>query len=204
MKLHQVREQLDVRDANLSGSRFDDVNLQQAVFNNINLSEARLSDVNLTRVSIENANLSHMTILGVPVSELFAAWRSRAGAVLFVKDLEAVSRFYQAVLSASARHAGEDHVVIASAKMRLLIHELPESVAANIQIASPPSARSETAVKLVFEVANIGVVRQLASEHGGQLFPPTREWVDGEFRVCDGTDPEGNVVQFIERIAAQG
>jgi predicted enzyme related to lactoylglutathione lyase len=200
MKLHQVRERLDAQDADLSGSRFDDVNLQQAVFNNVNLREARFSDVNLTRVTIENANLSHMTILGVPVTELFAAWRSRTGAVLFAKDLAALSNFYQAVLAISASHSAEDHVVIASTKLRLLIHRLPADVASTVQIANPPRARSQTAIKLMFEVASIADARQYAQEHGGQLFPPESEWVDGDFRVCDGTDPEGNVVQFIERI----
>lgn len=200
MKLHQVRERLDAQDADLSGSCFDDVNLQQAVFNNINLREARFSDVNLTRVTIENANLSHMTILGVPVAELFAAWRSRTGALLFAKDLAALSNFYQAVLGASASQWAEDHVVIASTKLRLLIHRLPADVAANVQVASPPRTRSETAIKLVFEVASIAAARRSAGEHGGQLFPAASEWVDGDFRVCDGTDPEGNVVQFIERI----
>lgn len=200
MKLHHTREQLDAQNADLSASRFDDVNLQQAVFNNINLREARFSDVNLTRVTIENANLSHMTILGVPVAELFAAWRSRTGAVVFAKDLAALSKFYQAVLGVSASQSGTAHVVIASPKLRLLIHQLPAGVAANVEIASPPRARSETPIKLVFEVASLATAREVAEKHGGQLFAPKSEWVDGDFRVCDGTDPEGNVVQLIERI----
>jgi uncharacterized protein YjbI with pentapeptide repeats len=70
MKLHNVREELDVNDANLAGSRFDDVNLQKAVFTNVNLSDATFSNINLT----------NMKINGVLVSELFAVYRSRTGA----------------------------------------------------------------------------------------------------------------------------
>ena len=32
MNLHKIREELDVNDANLAGSRFADVNLQKAAF----------------------------------------------------------------------------------------------------------------------------------------------------------------------------
>ena len=199
MKLHKVRDELDVHDADLAGSHFDDVNLQQAAFTNVNLREASFSNVNLTNVAIENANLSHMKINGVLVSELFAAYQSRTGAVLFARDLALVREFYQAVLSLDAERVEEDHVVIASPKLQLVIHRIPGDIAATIQIDSPPRPRTETAIKLVLEVANLAAARDLARRHGGELSAPEREWEYQGARVCDGTDPEGNVVQFREQ-----
>ncbi len=39
----------------------------------------------------------------------------------------------------------------------------------------------------------------MAHLHGGEVFPPEREWNFQGYRVCDGMDPEGNVVQFRQR-----
>jgi len=197
MKLHKVREQLDANNANLAGSRFDDVNLQKAIFTNVNLSEVTFSNVNMTRASIENVNLSHLTIDGVPVSELFAAHRSRTGAVLFAKNLAVVREFYQAVLGLNAEHADQEHVVLGSPAVRLVVHQIPEHIAAKID-ASPQRQRADAAIKLFFEVASIAAARDLARQHGGEIFPPELEWDYQGSRVCDGTDPEGNVMQFIE------
>ncbi|MGB0059863.1 hypothetical protein [Candidatus Binatus sp.] len=52
------------------------------------------------------------------------------------------------------------------------------------------------AVKLVFEVPSISAARAIAPLHGGELFSPNQEWNFQGYRVCDGQDPEGKVVQF--------
>ena len=199
MKLHKVRQQLDAQDANLAGSRFDDVNLHQALFNNVNLREAKFSDVNFSHASIDDANLSHMAINGVLVSDLLAAYWSRSGAVLFAKDIELLRAFYQAVLGIDARVAAADHAIIDAPRFRLVIHGIPAAIAANIEIANPPKPRADTAIKLSFEVASLSAARECARQHGGELHPADREWDFQGLRICDGTDPEGNVVQFLER-----
>jgi len=73
---------------------------------------------------------------------------------------------------------------------------VPEHIACAIEIASPPRRRTETPVELVFEVACIAATRESARLHGGELYPVEREWTFQGYRVCDGQDPEGNVVQF--------
>ncbi|HEY5308792.1 MAG TPA: hypothetical protein VIK97_09810, partial [Casimicrobiaceae bacterium] len=73
-------------------------------------------------------------------------------------------------------------------------------IAATIGVAEPPVRRTETPVKMVLTVASIDVVRAAAESRGGQLNPPEHEWQFRGFRACDGHDPEGNVVQFRERV----
>lgn len=118
------------------------------------------------------------------------------GAVLYVKNLARVQAFYQAVLSLEVESAEKDHVVLASPTFQLVVLAAPEQIAASIEIQSPPRRRAETPIKLAFEVTSISTARAVARQHGGELLPPEREWNFHGYRVCDGHDPEGNVVQF--------
>jgi hypothetical protein len=67
-----------------------------------------------------------------------------------------------------------------------------------LSVANPPLRREDTAVKLVLPVSSIATARSLAQPLGGELNPPEREWQFLGSRVCDGHDPEGNVIQFRE------
>jgi predicted enzyme related to lactoylglutathione lyase len=122
-----------------------------------------------------------------------------AGAVLYAKNLELVKEFYQAVLDLNVEHAENDHVVLTSPAFQLVILKMPERIASSIEIESPPRRRIETPIKLVFEIPSISAARAIARLHGGELFPPAQEWNFQGYRVCDGQDPEGNVVQFRQR-----
>ena len=122
-----------------------------------------------------------------------------AGAVLYAKNLALVKDFYETVLSLNVEHADNDYVVLASPAFQLVILKVPEHIASSIKIESPPKPRTETPVKLVFEIPSISAARSIAHLHGGELFPPDREWNFQGYRVCDGRDPEGNVVQFRQR-----
>jgi hypothetical protein len=53
-------------------------------------------------------------------------------------------------------------------------------------------------VKLAFPVASIAQARAAAAGLGGQVDPLEREWRFGANKVCDGHDPEGNVLQLRE------
>ena len=122
--------------------------------------------------------------------------RFQAGAVLYAKDIARVEAFYRVVLGLDVAHAENDHVVLASPAFQLVIHRPAEQIAASIEIENPPRRRSETAIKLVFEVASLSQARAAAALNGGALLEPEREWDFQGYRVCDGLDPEGNVVQF--------
>ena len=121
-----------------------------------------------------------------------------AGAVVYAKDVARVSSFYAQVVGLEVTHSDHDHVVLESAVFQLVVHATPAGIAASLEIADPPIRREDTAVKLVFPVPSIGTARTLAAKHGGELDPPEREWRFQGHRVCDGHDPEGNVIQLRE------
>ena len=99
MKLHDVKERLQVSKSDLSGSELDDVNLSGCNIHNVNLSGASLDDVNMSGWRVNNVNLSGlrltnanlagasisasrysgMTIDGIPVSEMIAAYKAARG-----------------------------------------------------------------------------------------------------------------------------
>lgn len=125
---------------------------------------------------------------------------ANAGAVLYAKNLARVSRFYAQCCGLELVHSEEDHVVLESPAFQLVILAIPKAIADSISIATPPVRRENTPIKLVFPVASIDAVRRLAADLGGELNPPEREWSYQGSKVCDGHDPEGNVVQFRERM----
>jgi len=120
------------------------------------------------------------------------------GAVLYAKLVERVIPFYAEACGLVVTHAEHDHAVLESPVFQLVIVAIPETLAASIPIATPPVRRENTPIKLVFHVANIDAVRKAAANFGGELNPPEREWYLRGIKVCDGHDPEGNVVQFRE------
>jgi hypothetical protein len=119
-------------------------------------------------------------------------------AVLYAKNVGRVSAFYADLAALMLVHSSDDHVVLESPVFQLVIVAIPAPLAASIDIASPPIRREDAPVKLVFPVQSIQVARERAAALGGELNPIEREWEFQGQRVCDGHDPEGNVVQFRE------
>jgi hypothetical protein len=124
---------------------------------------------------------------------------AKAGAVLFAVDMHRVATFYAAVLGSEAVARDEDHVRFAAAAFELVIHQIPQHIASTLEIGVPPVRRSNAAVKLVFFVPNIAQARAAAAASGGLVNPSESEWRYDGYAVCDGIDPEGNVVQFRAR-----
>ncbi len=120
----------------------------------------------------------------------------RAGAVLYAKDVARVSAFYAGIAGMAVTHTEADHVVLESPSLQLVVVAIPAAVAATIDIADPPRRRTDTPIKLAFAVESLDAARKAAPLLGGELNPVEREWVYRQHRVCDGHDPEGNVVQL--------
>lgn len=120
----------------------------------------------------------------------------RAGAVLYAKDVARVSAFYAGIAGMAVTHTEADHVVLDSPSLQLVVVAIPAAVAATIDIANPPQRRTDTPIKLALAVKSLAAAREAAPSLGGELNPVEREWVYGQHRVCDGHDPEGNVVQL--------
>ncbi len=126
------------------------------------------------------------------------SYQSKSAAVIYAKDLLRVSKFYQEVLEFEEVHFEEDHVILESPVLQLVVLTIPELIAKEIEISDPPVRRSETPIKLVFFIPNIESLRQAVVELGGALDPGEDEWQFQGHKVCDGNDPEGNVLQFRE------
>ncbi|MDE3071659.1 MAG: VOC family protein [Pseudomonadota bacterium] len=122
-----------------------------------------------------------------------------AAAVLYAKDMAKVGDFYTKVAGLCVTHEEQGHIVLESDAFQLVVVAVPRKLASTIHVAEPPQRRENTVVKLVFPVASIAAAREAAQAHGGQVDFPGREWLFQGSRVCDGQDPEGNVVQFRER-----
>ena len=128
------------------------------------------------------------------------SYQAIAGAVLYAKNIECASAFYAGCCGLEVAHSEDDHVVLESPTFQLVIVAIPTTIAASISITTPPARRTETPIKLFFHVDSIDAIREVAARLGGELNPAEREWRFQSTRVCDGIDPEGNVVQFREKV----
>ncbi|MBB3228856.1 putative enzyme related to lactoylglutathione lyase [Luteibacter sp. Sphag1AF] len=124
-----------------------------------------------------------------------------AGAVLYAKDVTSLKAFYEATAGCEAQHVEDDHVVLQAASFQLVILRVSAEMAGQIDIEVPPRRRDNTPLKLVFFVESIAASRHAALAHGGAFNGVEKEWTFQGHRVCDGLDPEGNVVQFREHVA---
>ncbi|MEO6343717.1 MAG: glyoxalase/bleomycin resistance/dioxygenase family protein [Dokdonella sp.] len=122
----------------------------------------------------------------------------RPGAVIYAKDLDRLSAFYVAVTALSVINDQRDHVVLEGGGFELVVVAIPARIAQRIDIENPPVRREESPIKLIFVVSSIAAARMLAPIHGGELNPAELEWELPGGRVCDGHDPEGNVIQLRE------
>ncbi len=119
--------------------------------------------------------------------------------MLYAKNVARLRAFYSDVAGLTLTHEEVDHAVVESPTFQLVIHAIPADIAATITILAPPERRTDVPVKLVFPVASIDAAREAAGRLGGELNPREMVWEYQGCRICDGHDPEGNVVQFREQ-----
>jgi catechol 2,3-dioxygenase-like lactoylglutathione lyase family enzyme len=132
------------------------------------------------------------------VDSLQMGYQTRTGAVLFAMNLERVATFYSIVLGLIEVGRDDDHILLESPGFQLVVHRIPDSHSAPGDITVPPARRATAAFKPVFFVPSISSLRRAAEANGGMMEPADREWSFNGVTVCDGLDPEGNVVQFRE------
>ncbi|WP_090132388.1 hypothetical protein [Limnohabitans sp. Rim11] len=124
------------------------------------------------------------------------------GLVIFAKNKEKVSAFYQQALSLKLEESDKTHDLLVGQGHEVVIHAISKTYANSIEIASPPVPRDETPMKPTFVVEDLEVVRAAAIATGGHLKPLKQAWRFRGFVVLDGWDPEGNIVQFKQVEAA--
>ncbi|MFN0180818.1 MAG: glyoxalase/bleomycin resistance/dioxygenase family protein [Gemmatimonadales bacterium] len=120
----------------------------------------------------------------------------RQSLVVFAKKKAPVSAFYLQTLGLTTIESEPSHDLLRGPGIELVIHAIPAEYAADIAIATPPERREDAAFKPAFLVEDLEAVRRAALATGGFLEPKARAWRMGNAVVLDGTDPEGNVVQF--------
>jgi len=124
---------------------------------------------------------------------------ARAGLFVYAKDAERVAGFYQAIAGMARLKTSAELIVLASADIQLLVHAIPEPIASEITITSPPQRREDSALKFFFTVPSLDAARAAAARLGGEVF--AENWQGPGFVVCNAVDPEGNVFQLRENTA---
>ena len=108
-----------------------------------------------------------------------------------------MTAFYREVIGMLEAPGGSaDWQVLTSDGAELALHAIPKDVADKIEISDPPRPRHDVLVKVCFRVSDPKAVRDELLARGVQMFEPSGF---GELVLCDGTDPEGNMIQFSNR-----
>lgn len=130
-----------------------------------------------------------------------------SGAVIYTADCERLAAFYIAVIGFRECERGTEYVVLEDVTTQLVLlrtdDETNAAAAGAMAITRRADAgqaprRSEAAIKLVFRVPSIEAARAAAANVGGRINAARHEWRFGAYRVCDGLDPDGNVIQLRE------
>lgn len=119
-----------------------------------------------------------------------------AGVLIYAKHRDALANFYGRVLGMQQLHRDEHLTVMASPQLQLVVHAIPEAIASQVSIASPPARRENVALKFFASVPSIAEAASAAEALGGQVFD--ERWQGPGFAVCNAMDCEGNVFQLRE------
>jgi catechol 2,3-dioxygenase-like lactoylglutathione lyase family enzyme len=116
-------------------------------------------------------------------------------AMLYVKDFPAMKRFYERILGTPPSNTEwtDTYALFDLAGARFALHAIPAEYASKIQIASPPKARENDPVKLIFTVDDFPAERNRLESMGVTL--TQRPWQKPD-EECEALDPEGNIFQI--------
>jgi predicted enzyme related to lactoylglutathione lyase len=129
--------------------------------------------------------------------EIFAMESSiQTGAVVFVRDLQKMVDFYAEVIGLHRAREADDYALLEWGSYQLVVHKLPDHLAGGGFAPSELVIREDCALKLVFFVDSLDDAREAAIRRGGLLHGGERVWEFDGTLVCDGCDPEGNVIQL--------
>jgi catechol 2,3-dioxygenase-like lactoylglutathione lyase family enzyme len=119
-------------------------------------------------------------------------------AVIYAKDLERLVEFYKVLgLEVDEVERG-DFAVLLGDGLELSIVQIPKQIASQIEISTPPQARTRTPLKLVFFVPSIDESLDATRVLGGRSKEDAKRWQFRGHALQDAVDPEGNVYQLRE------
>jgi catechol-2,3-dioxygenase len=128
------------------------------------------------------------------LQESLMASNIRPGVVIFTGNHKRLAKFYEAMTGLAVRFTDDQITVLGSDTFELVIHSLPGEP----EVSEPPAAREDCYIKPFFPVASLTEARERAAALRGLLRPRNEEWEARDFRACEATDPDGNVIQFRE------
>jgi hypothetical protein len=119
--------------------------------------------------------------------------------VVFSINVRRLAVFYESVLGAEPLDESSGDIRLSNERDEVLIHSIPEKIAKDIKITSPPTPRENSALKPVFDV--ISLERALGSvEATGGVVTSRGFSFDGMTRR-DVLDPDGNIIQLRCRVS---
>jgi hypothetical protein len=124
---------------------------------------------------------------------------ARSGTVIYACDLERLAGFYEAALGMRRCFADAEHVVLELPDAQIVLHVIPPPFRALAVAGSPAEPRMATAIKPFFSIGDFESVAEAMNRHGGELYPEV--WQGPGFRMRNGCDCEGNLIQLREWIS---
>ena len=125
---------------------------------------------------------------------------SQAGLVVFAKSVKKLSAFYARTLGLEVVESDRSHQLLRGNGYEVVVHAIPAKIAREIPIAKPPVPREDTAMKPSFVVPDLQALRLAVVATGGWLKPAEMAWTIRGHQVLDGCDPEGNILQFKQKL----
>jgi len=125
---------------------------------------------------------------------------SQAGLVVFAKSVKKLSAFYARTLGLEVVESDRSHQLLRGNGYEVVVHSIPAKIAREIPIAKPPVPREDTAMKPSFVVPDLQALRLAVVATGGWLKPAEMAWTIRGHQVLDGCDPEGNILQFKQKL----
>ena len=116
--------------------------------------------------------------------------------MLYAKDINRMVAFYRDILGFAvlpSRYDPAEFVVLDAGSAQLCLHQIPDVIARNMNIADPAEPRSKVPVKIMYVIEDVASMRESLLARGVQM---------GELQnftplvYCDGQDPEGNIFQI--------
>lgn len=124
---------------------------------------------------------------------------ARSGTVIYACDLERLAGFYEAALGMRRQFADAEHVVLSLPDAQMVLHAIPAPFRALAVAGSPAEPRMAAAIKPFLSVKDFETVADAMARNGGALHPEV--WVGPGFRMRNGCDCEGNMIQLREWIS---
>jgi hypothetical protein len=129
-----------------------------------------------------------------------ASQSGQAGLVVFAKSVKKLSAFYVRTLGLEVLESARSHQLLRGNGYEVVVHAIPAKIAREIPIAKPPALREDSAMKPSFVVPDLQALRMAVVATGGWLKPAKLAWTFRGHTVLDGCDPEGNILQFKQKL----